>query len=96
MPNKIVKDLNQGSVTKTMILFAMPLLLSGVIQMLYNTADMIIVGHFVGTKGLAAVSVGGIPSFIAGGFLFPSRNLRGAAKAAPRQVLICLHSHGSP
>lgn len=59
MPNKIVKDLNQGSVTKTMILFAMPLLLSGVIQMLYNTADMIIVGHFVGTKGLAAVSVGG-------------------------------------
>ena len=59
MANKIVKDLNQGSVTKTMILFAMPLLLSGVIQMLYNTADMIIVGHFVGTQGLAAVSVGG-------------------------------------
>ena len=59
MANKIVKDLNQGSVTKTMILFAMPLLLSGVIQMLYNTADMIIIGHFVGTKGLAAVSVGG-------------------------------------
>jgi len=27
--------------------------------MLYNTADMIIIGHFVGTKGLAAVSVGG-------------------------------------
>ncbi len=59
MANKIVKDLNQGSVTKTMILFAMPLLLSGVIQMLYNTADMIIIGRFVGTKGLAAVSVGG-------------------------------------
>lgn len=59
MANKIVKDLNRGSVTKTMILFAMPLLFSGVIQMLYNTADMIIIGHFVGTKGLAAVSVGG-------------------------------------
>ena len=59
MANKIVKDLNQGSVTKTMILFALPLLFSGVIQMLYNTADMIIVGHFVGTNGLAAVSVGG-------------------------------------
>ncbi len=59
MANKIVKDLNQGGVTKTMILFALPLLFSGIIQMLYNTADMIIVGHFVGTSGLAAVSVGG-------------------------------------
>lgn len=59
MANKIVKDLNQGSVTKTMILFAMPMLFAGVIQMLYNTADMIIVGRFVGTSGLAAVSVGG-------------------------------------
>ena len=59
MANKIIKDLNRGSVTKTMILFAMPLLFSGLIQMLYNTADMIIVGHFVGTRGLAAVSVGG-------------------------------------
>lgn len=59
MANKIVKDLNQGSVTKTMILFALPMLFAGVIQMLYNTADMIIVGRFVGTSGLAAVSVGG-------------------------------------
>lgn len=59
MSNKIVKDLNQGSVTKTMILFAMPMLFAGLIQMLYNTADMIIVGRFVGTTGLAAVSVGG-------------------------------------
>ena len=59
MANKIVKDLNQGSVTKTMILFALPMLFSGLIQMLYNTADMIIVGKFVGRSGLAAVSVGG-------------------------------------
>ena len=59
MSNKIVKDLNQGSVTKTMILFALPMLFAGLIQMLYNTADMIIIGRFVGTSGLAAVSVGG-------------------------------------
>ena len=55
----IVKDLNQGSVTKTMLLFAMPLLWASLIQMLYNTADMIIVGRFVGKNGLGAVSVGG-------------------------------------
>lgn len=66
MANKIVKDLNQGSVTKTMILFAMPMLFAGMIQMLYNTADMIIVGRFVGTSGLAAVSVGGdVMNFLA-------------------------------
>ncbi len=55
----IVKDLNQGSVVKTMLIFAMPLLGASLIQMLYNTADMIIVGKFVGKNGLGAVSVGG-------------------------------------
>lgn len=55
----IVKDLNRGSVTRTMLLFAMPLLWASLIQMLYNTADMIIVGRFVGKNGLGAVSVGG-------------------------------------
>ena len=66
MGNKIVKDLNQGSVTKTMILFALPMLFAGLIQMLYNTADMIIIGRFVGTSGQAAVSVGGdVMNFLA-------------------------------
>ena len=55
MANKIVKDLNQGSVTKTMILFALPMLFSGVIQMLYNTADMIVVGTFASATALAGV-----------------------------------------
>ncbi len=55
----IVKDLNRGSVTRTMLLFAMPLLWASLIQMLYNTADMVIIGRFVGKDGLGAVSVGG-------------------------------------
>ena len=59
MADKIVKDLNQGGVVKTMLLFALPLLWASLIQMLYNTADMIIVGRFVGKNGLGAVSVGG-------------------------------------
>ena len=56
---KIVKDLNQGSVTKTMLVFAMPMLGASLIQMLYILTDMVIVGHFVGKGGLGAISVGG-------------------------------------
>ena len=33
---KIVKDLNQGSVTRTMLVFAMPMLGASIIQMLYT------------------------------------------------------------
>ncbi len=55
----IVKDLNRGSVTRTMLIFALPLLWASLIQMLYNAADMVIVGRFVGKSGLGAVSVGG-------------------------------------
>ena len=55
----IVKDLNKGSVVKTMLVFSIPLLGASLIQMLYNTADMVIVGRFVGKNGLGAVSVGG-------------------------------------
>ena len=56
---KIVKDLNQGSVTRTMLIFALPMLGASIIQMLYNITDMIIIGQFVGKSGLGAVSVGG-------------------------------------
>ena len=64
--NRIVRDLNHGSVTVTMLLFALPLLGASLVQMFYNTADMIIVGQFVGRNGLGSVSIGGdILHFIA-------------------------------
>ena len=55
---KIVRDLTSGSVTLTMISFAAPLLLSSLLQTLYNITDMIIIGHAVGRDGLGAVSIG--------------------------------------
>ncbi len=64
--NRIIRDLNHGSVTVTMLLFALPLLGASLVQMFYNTADMIIVGQFVGRNGLGSVSIGGdILHFIA-------------------------------
>ncbi len=49
------RDMTVGSIPKQIILFALPLMLGNIFQMLYNTVDSIIVGNFVGTQALAAV-----------------------------------------
>ena len=49
------KDLTQGSVTKTMLLFAGPMILGNLLQQCYNIADTLIVGRFLGADALAAV-----------------------------------------
>lgn len=51
------RDLTQGSVIKKLIMFALPLIASFLIMQLYNVADSIVVGNFVGPDALAAVSV---------------------------------------
>lgn len=48
-------DLTNGSVTKTMLLFAVPMILGNLMQQLYNITDTLIVGKFIGTDALAAV-----------------------------------------
>lgn len=50
-----VRDMTQGSIMKQVVLFALPLMLGNVFQMLYNTVDSIVVGNFVGKEALAAV-----------------------------------------
>ena len=51
----MTKDLTQGNVTKTMLLFAYPMILGNLLQQCYNIADSIIVGKFLGSGALAAV-----------------------------------------
>ncbi len=50
------KDFTQGNITRQLILFSLPFMASNALQVLYSTIDMIIVGHYVGTFGLSAVS----------------------------------------
>ena len=45
----------EGSIVKNMLLFAVPIIFTGVLQNLYNTADTIVVGNFGGKSALAAV-----------------------------------------
>ena len=52
-------DLLHGQIFKSLVLFALPLLVSNVFQQLYNTADTLIVGKYLGTESLAAVSSSG-------------------------------------
>ncbi len=56
MKRSISKDFTQGSIPKQLLLFALPFMASNALQVLYSTIDMIIVGEFVGTPGLSAVS----------------------------------------
>lgn len=48
-------DLTKGSVTKSMVLFAIPMILGDLLQQCYNVADTLIVGQFLGRDALAAV-----------------------------------------
>ncbi len=52
----ISKDFTTGSVARQLILFALPFMASNALQVFYSTIDMIIVGKYVGTAGIAAVS----------------------------------------
>lgn len=49
------RDLTKGNITKTMLLFAFPMIAGNILQQFYNIADTFIVGKFLGADALAAV-----------------------------------------
>ena len=48
-------DMCNGPLFKKMLIFSIPLMLSGILQLLFNAADIIVVGRFTGSHALAAV-----------------------------------------
>ena len=48
-------DLTRGSVTGTMLRFALPMIAGNLLQQCYNIADTFLVGHYIGVDALAAV-----------------------------------------
>lgn len=52
-------DLTQGPVFSTLLRFSLPILLGCIVTQLYNVADSVVVGQFVGSDALAAVSASG-------------------------------------
>ena len=52
-------DMCNGPLFRKILLFTLPLMLSGILQLLFNAADMIVVGRWVGSNALAAVGSNG-------------------------------------
>ena len=63
------KTMTQGTIWKTITCFALPIFLGNLFQQLYNTVDSLIVGNFLGSNALAAVSSSGSLIFLFIGFL---------------------------
>lgn len=63
-------NLTDGNITKGIVMFSIPLILTNLLQQLYNLADTIIVGRFLGQDALAAVgSASSFMTFITSIFL---------------------------
>ena len=52
---KTAIHLTDALILRSIITFAIPIIISNIFQQLYNTADMMIVGRFLGQDALAAV-----------------------------------------
>lgn len=52
----ISKDFTKGNIVWQLLMFTLPFMASNALQVLYSTIDMVIVGKYVGTPGLSAVS----------------------------------------
>lgn len=53
--NKYEIDMCNGTIMDKLISFALPLMLSGMLQLMFNAVDIIVVGRFSGSRALAAV-----------------------------------------
>ena len=53
--NGIQLDMTNGPLAKKLFFFCMPIVFTGILQLLFNAADIIVVGQFVGATAVAAV-----------------------------------------
>ena len=61
-----MKDMTQGKPLKLIIGFAIPMLIGNIFQQVYNVADTVIVGRFLGESALAGGKHGNADLFSAG------------------------------
>ena len=88
---RTVEPMTSGTIWKRMVFFAFPLFLGNLFQQLYNTVDSLIVGNFLGSSALAAVSSSGSLIFMLIGFL---SGIAGGAGVGGGVLLIAMDGHG--
>ncbi len=59
MKNKYEIDMSVGNLFSKIVRFAIPVMISGILQLAFNAADLIVVGRFCGDNSLAAVGSNG-------------------------------------
>ncbi len=69
MSKHISNDLTKGSVWKQLLKFAMPFLVSNILQAVYSIVDMLVVGRFNGSAGISAVDLGGRVMMVLGSLI---------------------------
>lgn len=57
-------DMLNGPLLSKLLMFSLPIMASGILQLLYNAADVIIVGRFAGKEALAAVGTSSTPTHL--------------------------------
>ena len=63
-------DMTSGALLPKILIFSGPLILTGILQLLYNAADVVVVGRFAGATSLAAVgSTGSLINLIINVFM---------------------------
>lgn len=65
---RLERSMTEGSPTKLILSFALPIVIGNLFQQFYTMVDTIIVGRYVGTKALAAVGSTGMITFLILGF----------------------------
>ena len=65
----MAKEMTHGKPIKLIFLFMIPLLIGNIVQQLYNMADSVIVGKFVGVNALAGVGIASSLLFMSMGFV---------------------------
>lgn len=55
----MANDLTQGNVLRQLVRFAIPIVLANLLQIVYTVVDMVVIGRFIGSAGISAVSAGG-------------------------------------
>ena len=90
---KVGNDLTQGSIYKTLIVFAVPIILTNLIQQLYSMVDLMVIGQFVGSVGTVGISTwsplwrwGSLPP---GKFTLRSLSVPGMSGAQKRRLVHC-------
>ena len=94
--NKYEIDMCNGTIMDKLISFAFPLMLSGILQLMFNAVDIIVVGRFSGSQALAAV--GSTTILQSDVFQIPIRihgSMNGEQTLRPRSQALAILAHRS-